>query len=80
MQIVRLATSVLWISPGITTSELSISNLLQLLKFLLEVIAIGRKKCPYSVCHDKSGGTAIFFTFLILDALMRADDNLYKAA
>ena len=28
-----------------TTSEFSISNLLQLSKFFLEVVAIGRKKC-----------------------------------
>ncbi len=70
MQIVRLATPVLWLSPDFTTSEFPIFNLLQLLKFLLEVVAIGRKKCREGSRHSPSYNRYGFANHCILSCAL----------
>jgi hypothetical protein len=46
MQIVRLATPVLWLSPDFTTSEFSISNLLHFQKIFVRSRRDWKEKMP----------------------------------
>ncbi len=54
MQIVRLATPVLWLSPRLHNIWIFNFQFTQLLKFLLEVVAIGRKTCRKGFRHSPS--------------------------